>query len=173
MTRDTARRPVSRLARRLALVAVLQFSLGVAWAQEPSATNLSHEAQQQVRAFVQAHGIAAWPRPQGCNYDRPWDGLTMGAVLQVHVAEQAGRRYPNGQNLLVKGLTCHVRIAHALRQWPGDLPSGIYVVAVRAVDGVLPQRPGTLQVVAVLPQTGDGSALARTLAAALDAGEVP
>lgn len=153
--------------------ALLALALASVQSQVVPAAGLGADARGQVRAFAQAHGIAGWPRPDGCDYDRPWGTSTLGVVLSVHVYEQAGRRFARGQNLLVKGLTCHVQIAHALEAWPADLPSGTYVVAARAEQEWAPPPPANLRIVAVLRAAADTPGLARSLATALDVGEAP
>jgi hypothetical protein len=161
----------SRLHRGVA-AALLALALAPVQSQVVPAARLGADARGQVRAFAQAHGIAGWPRPDGCNYDRPWGTSTLGAVLRVHVHEQAGQRFARGQNLLVNGLTCHVQIAHALEAWPADLPSGVYVVAARGQDEWA-RLPAGLRIVAVLRDPANSPGLAHSLATGLDAGEDP
>ena len=75
---------------------------------------------QRVAAFAEELGISAWPRLDGCEYDRSFDGTTVGLILTIDSATTGTARWDG---------RCHVPLRHELAGVPPGLAPGRYVVA--------------------------------------------
>jgi hypothetical protein len=128
---------------------LLLAALGVACAVSAALAQPTPEFEARLRTFEREQGIQAWPTLGMCGYDRPLQGLVWGTVLNVRVFEQQG---PAAWTALANpAYRCHGVLGHSLMNWPAHLPSGRYLVAVRAADDREGERPWTLQVLAVPP----------------------
>lgn len=151
---------------RSRMAAVLLATLG--WQGAPAAADPLSPAVQ-LKAFETAQAIEIWPRLRGCGYEQAWGSRLAGTVLEVRTYLENGVRQASGTSALREGATCHVMPRHSLDDWPADLPSGLYVIAARALPADQASfKPWRLQVVGVLREPGPGSGLARSLAAELD-----
>lgn len=87
----------------------------------PASTTLP--PAERVAAFALARGISAWPRTDGCAYDRSFSGTTVGLILDIN-SSTAGTARWDGR--------CHVPMRHELTGVPPGLAMGRYVVAATA-----------------------------------------
>lgn len=56
---------------------------GVLPRKDTEASSAKTSAVERVAAFAGIHGISAWPRTDGCEYDRAFSGETVGLILTI------------------------------------------------------------------------------------------